>query len=124
MLGSLLASGFFWLLRLVRWERINPGQDYNEWETQAQKDVEARSEHTITSGDQVHGSYSSGQGVNGNQGYTEGYANQPSSSSGAGYAAESGLAEKGYGTSPGSTDPTAQQGYAPVKPSTGADNQV
>lgn len=35
LLGSLLASGFYRLLCLVRWENINPGQDYNEWESKA-----------------------------------------------------------------------------------------
>ncbi|KAJ5899206.1 Major intrinsic protein [Penicillium taxi] len=32
LLGSLLACGFYHALRMVRWEKINPGQDYNEWE--------------------------------------------------------------------------------------------
>ncbi|EPS26407.1 hypothetical protein PDE_01343 [Penicillium oxalicum 114-2] len=30
LLGSLLASGFFALLKMVRFENINPGQDFNE----------------------------------------------------------------------------------------------
>ncbi|KAG0159624.1 hypothetical protein PDIDSM_7146 [Penicillium digitatum] len=47
LLGSLLASGFYKLLRLVRWERINPGQDYNEEEV-ARKESSIGSEHTIT----------------------------------------------------------------------------
>ena len=52
LLGSLLASGFYGLLVLVRWQNINPGQDFNEWEA-ARKESAAPSEHTIT--DQVHG---------------------------------------------------------------------
>lgn len=32
LLGSLLASGFYTLLCFVRWENINPGQDFDEWE--------------------------------------------------------------------------------------------
>lgn len=47
LLGSLLASGFYQLLRLVRWERTNPGQDYNEEEV-ARKESLIGSEHTIT----------------------------------------------------------------------------
>ncbi|KAJ5999466.1 hypothetical protein N7451_007276 [Penicillium sp. IBT 35674x] len=52
LLGSLLASGFYHLLCWVRWENINPGQDYNEWEA-ARKASAAKSENTVT--DQVHG---------------------------------------------------------------------
>ncbi|KGO42290.1 Major intrinsic protein [Penicillium expansum] len=47
LLGSLLASGFYHFLRLVRWERINPGQDYNEEEV-ARKESLVGSENTIT----------------------------------------------------------------------------
>ncbi|KAJ5219632.1 hypothetical protein N7468_008836 [Penicillium chermesinum] len=65
LLGSLLASAFFWGLRLVRWEKINPGQDFNEWESRAQKNLEAGSDHTIAAGDQVHGFYPSSR-TNGN----------------------------------------------------------
>ncbi|KAJ5469317.1 Aquaporin-1 [Penicillium diatomitis] len=36
LLGSLLASAFFALLRMVRFEKINPGQDANEWEASAE----------------------------------------------------------------------------------------
>ncbi|KAJ5550211.1 hypothetical protein N7461_004909 [Penicillium sp. DV-2018c] len=50
-LGSLLASGYYRLLCFVRWERINPGQDYNEWEVQ--KVATAGSEGS-TIADQVH----------------------------------------------------------------------
>ena len=52
LLGSLLASGFYHLLCLVRWENINPGQDYNEWETKARTNS-ALSDNTMT--DHVHG---------------------------------------------------------------------
>jgi hypothetical protein len=52
LLGSLLASGFYRLLCWVRWEKINPGQDYNEWESKARKDS-MLSENTMT--DHVHG---------------------------------------------------------------------
>lgn len=52
LLGSLLASGFYHLLCWVRWEKINPGQDYNEWESKARKDS-MLSENTMT--DHVHG---------------------------------------------------------------------
>jgi len=51
LLGSLLASGFYHLLCWVRWEKINPGQDYNEWEA-ARKGSTAVSENTFT--DRVH----------------------------------------------------------------------
>ncbi|KAJ5979631.1 hypothetical protein N7481_006929 [Penicillium waksmanii] len=51
LLGSLLASGFYHLLCFVRWENINPGQDYNEWEVRAGKtESSAASEHTVTDG--------------------------------------------------------------------------
>ncbi|KAJ5771150.1 uncharacterized protein N7511_003201 [Penicillium nucicola] len=52
LLGSLLASGFYGLLCLVRWQNINPGQDHNEWEAQARKQSMVPSETTMT--DQVH----------------------------------------------------------------------
>ncbi|KAE8381926.1 aquaporin-like protein [Aspergillus bertholletiae] len=32
LLGSLLACGFFSLLRMFEYQTVNPGQDYNEWE--------------------------------------------------------------------------------------------
>ena len=48
LLGSLLASGFYHLLCFVNWEKINPGQDYNEWEVKAGSS--AASEHTVTDG--------------------------------------------------------------------------
>ena len=46
LLGSLLASGFYGLLVLVQWQKINPGQDFNEWEVQAKAEAAAASEHT------------------------------------------------------------------------------
>ncbi|KAJ5715460.1 uncharacterized protein N7483_012641 [Penicillium malachiteum] len=52
LLGSLLASGFYHLLCWVRWENINPGQDFNEWEARARKESMATSDKTFT--DQVH----------------------------------------------------------------------
>lgn len=74
LLGSLLASGFYHLLCFVRWENINPGQDYNEWETKARKNSMVASENTMT--DPVH---------NGNNTYmsngdtTNGFARPPTS---------------------------------------------
>ena len=53
LLGSLLASGFYHLLCWVRWENINPGQDYDDRETKARKDS-VLSESTMA--DHVHGS--------------------------------------------------------------------
>ncbi|KAJ5101345.1 hypothetical protein NUU61_003567 [Penicillium alfredii] len=47
LLGSLLASGFYHLLCLVRWENINPGQDFNEWEARARKESMTHSDHTM-----------------------------------------------------------------------------
>ena len=47
LLGSLLASGFYHLLCWVRWENINPGQDYDEREIKARKDS-VLSENTMT----------------------------------------------------------------------------
>ncbi|KAJ5384265.1 Aquaporin [Penicillium concentricum] len=47
LLGSLLASGFYHILCIARWERINPGQDDNEEEA-ARKESLIGSEHTIT----------------------------------------------------------------------------
>ncbi|KAL3457109.1 aquaporin-like protein [Aspergillus heterothallicus] len=32
LLGSLLACGFYSFLRMVSYESVNPGQDFNEWE--------------------------------------------------------------------------------------------
>lgn len=52
LLGSLLASGFYHLLRFVQWEKINPGQDYNEWETKTRTASMANSDHTLI--DPVH----------------------------------------------------------------------
>jgi aquaporin related protein len=54
LLGSLLASGFYHLLCWVRWETINPGQDYDEWETKRRNDS-LLSENTMT--DHANGSY-------------------------------------------------------------------
>lgn len=33
LLGSLLACGFFGLLSLFEYSTVNPGQDFNEWES-------------------------------------------------------------------------------------------
>lgn len=50
-LGSLLASGFYGILCIVRWERINPGQDFNEWEADNErKQSLVASENTMTNG--------------------------------------------------------------------------
>ncbi|CDM34188.1 hypothetical protein DTO013E5_2401 [Penicillium roqueforti] len=46
LLGSLLASAFYRLLCMVRWEMINPGQDYNE-EDAARKESLIGSDSTI-----------------------------------------------------------------------------
>lgn len=35
LLGSLLASGFWYLLEYLGWKTVNPGQDYDDLETQA-----------------------------------------------------------------------------------------
>lgn len=59
LLGSLLACAFYRILCFVRWEKINPGQDYNEWEARARKDSMAPSERTMT--DQVHSGNVPGQ---------------------------------------------------------------
>ncbi|KAL2850691.1 aquaporin-like protein [Aspergillus pseudoustus] len=32
LLGSLLACGFYYFLRMFSYESVNPGQDFNEWE--------------------------------------------------------------------------------------------
>jgi aquaporin related protein len=32
LLGSLLASGFYYFLTFFSYESVNPGQDFNEWE--------------------------------------------------------------------------------------------
>lgn len=48
LLGSLLASAFYHLLCFVRWENINPGQDYNDQEVRARKESMAPSERTMT----------------------------------------------------------------------------
>ncbi|KAJ5354836.1 hypothetical protein N7541_005880 [Penicillium brevicompactum] len=48
LLGSLLASGFYHILCFVRWEKINPGQDYNEWEANNGRKESMASEHTMT----------------------------------------------------------------------------
>lgn len=58
LLGSLLASAFYRLLCFVRWENINPGQDYNEWEA-ARKESLASSD----AGDQVHQRNGNGNGA-------------------------------------------------------------
>jgi aquaporin related protein len=47
LLGTLLASAFYRVLCFVRWEMINPGQDYNEEEVARKKSL-IGSEHTIT----------------------------------------------------------------------------
>lgn len=48
LLGSLLASGFYKVLCLVRWENINPGQDFNEWEAKANRASTAISDRTLS----------------------------------------------------------------------------
>lgn len=53
LLGSLLASGFYGLLVIVRWQNINPNQDLDEWEVKARNESTVPSEHTVT--DQGHG---------------------------------------------------------------------
>lgn len=53
LLGSLLASAFYHLLIFVRWEKINPGQDFNEWEANERKGS-ASSEHTMTNDGGLH----------------------------------------------------------------------
>lgn len=53
LLGSLLASGFYGLLVLVRWQNINPGQDRDESEVMERKESMIPSEHTVT--DQGYG---------------------------------------------------------------------
>ncbi|OOQ83606.1 Aquaporin-2 [Penicillium brasilianum] len=78
LLGSLLASGFYRLLCFVRWEHINPGQDYNEWETKARKDSMGASERTVTN----PGHYGVGNGntngsYTGNSDTTSGFARPP-----------------------------------------------
>lgn len=55
-LGSLLASGFYGLLVLVQWQKINPGQDFNEWEANAKPVPGVRSDNT----EMNNGSYSHG----------------------------------------------------------------
>lgn len=77
---------------MVRWEKINPGQDYNEWETQAQaqKDLEARSDRTVSNGDQVHGVFP-GNGTGG-----QAYADRPAPLSANNSPADSGIAQRGY----------------------------
>lgn len=52
MLGSLLASAFYRILCFVRWERINPGQDFNEWEANGRKESLA-SGLTMTNEDEL-----------------------------------------------------------------------
>lgn len=52
LLGSLLASGFYIFLQFFRWENINPGQDFNEWEVKAKGHSRDNSEQTMT--DQIH----------------------------------------------------------------------
>jgi aquaporin related protein len=54
LLGSLLASGFYHFLCLVRWERINPGQDYNEVEVRERKESFGPSERTVTNESPPH----------------------------------------------------------------------
>ncbi|KKA16528.1 Aquaporin [Rasamsonia emersonii CBS 393.64] len=41
LLGSLLASAFFYLLNQLRYQTCNPGQDYNELEAQMEKERSA-----------------------------------------------------------------------------------
>lgn len=41
LLGSLLASGFFYLLNHLRYQTCNPGQDFNELEAQLEKERSA-----------------------------------------------------------------------------------
>ena len=50
LLGSLLASGFYRLMVFAQWQNINPGQDYNEWETKARRVSSATSENTMVNG--------------------------------------------------------------------------
>ncbi|KAF7715471.1 MIP Superfamily, Aquaporin [Penicillium ucsense] len=73
LLGSLLASAFFTLLRMVRFEKINPGQDANEWEASAEAAAKIRSWTSDQSpSDQIHhgGETYSPSGANAAQGQT------------------------------------------------------
>ena len=47
LLGSLLASAFYRLLVLAKWQNINPGQDDNESETKTRSKSISASENTI-----------------------------------------------------------------------------
>ncbi|KAL1961804.1 hypothetical protein VTN77DRAFT_1016 [Rasamsonia byssochlamydoides] len=51
LLGSLLASGFYFLLNHMRYQTCNPGQDYNEIEAQMEKE---RSLSTQPNGSENH----------------------------------------------------------------------
>lgn len=46
LLGSLLATGFYWLLNRLRYQTCNPGQDYGEPEEE--RDLKHESESTMT----------------------------------------------------------------------------
>ncbi|KAK3372718.1 aquaporin-like protein [Podospora didyma] len=45
ILGSLLASGFYTLLRYLRWKEVNPGQDWNDVEKMESEKQAIHSDH-------------------------------------------------------------------------------
>ncbi|KAI9933529.1 hypothetical protein ASPWEDRAFT_174690 [Aspergillus wentii DTO 134E9] len=45
LLGSLLASGFFTLLKLFEYNTVNPGQDFNEWEDKLRRESQSNGEN-------------------------------------------------------------------------------
>ena len=57
LLGSLLASGFYRLLVVVRWENCNPGQGWDEWDIKTKWD-------SISSGNTAVNGSGESNGVN------------------------------------------------------------
>ena len=55
LLGSLLASGFYHLLVLVKWENINPGQDLSEWDFKSKRDSISSGNTAVNGSDDSNG---------------------------------------------------------------------
>lgn len=93
-LGSLLASGFWYLLETLGWKTVNPGQDYDDLETQyidpkmrtlrpniylPRKDTQTR-DGTTTSGSPLVSSINDDAVVNNNPSYHRHQASHSDSS--------------------------------------------
>ncbi|KAL2868921.1 aquaporin [Aspergillus lucknowensis] len=63
LLGSLLACGYYYFLRLFSYESVNPGQDFNEWEAKMGPETWNSSMHRRSVSDATTVNNESGRGA-------------------------------------------------------------